>query len=460
MNSPNGKQHEPDRLPPNSREAEKAVLGSVLRYPSNFGEVAAILRKADFYLFAHQKVWEAFAWLDDNNQPIDPVTVADRLNAVKGIEDIGGHKYLVELWDSAPTPGGGEYYAGIVREASIKRELIHVANEIAKGAFAAGTQSKDLVSEAEHMIFQIAQRTYVTGQVVAMPDAVRETLEMLDRRSGKGPDGEVEESIMSGWTDLDALTGGFHKGELVVIAARPSVGKTLFAMNLAANIAAKGSHVYFASLEQGRTELVSRWLCRRASINSTAMRKARFHGDDMSRLMDAADYLRGWGVYFDDAGGQTAGRIVANARRTHAKHGLDLIVVDYLQLMEFEQQWGTTTELIGANARRLKNLARELKVPLVLLSQVNRDAEKTGRRPRMSDLRSSGEIEQHADTVIILHKPQPPDDKRDNDLLDVIVEKQRNGPLGEVQLLHRKRFFDIANYAALPPEVPNGKYQI
>jgi replicative DNA helicase len=440
-------QEQPDRESPNSQESERCVLGAVLRDNPLLYDLMPLLRTEDFYLFAHRIGWDAFLWLNKNNHPISLVTVADWLNDRKLVEDFGGYGYLAQLWDEAPTPGIALHYAQKIRSNAVRRDLINAAGKIAEGCYDKGIDTDHLIEDAERRLFNISQRCYSAGEVVTMEKVVMETLEVIDRRSGKHSSGKIEHGIMTGWKDLDQSTGGLRSQELVIVAARPSVGKTLFAMQLAGHAASEGKRVFFASLEQGRTELVLRMICRRAQIDSYHMRKGHFSTEDVGRTLDAADALKPYLIYFDDTGRQSSSRIISNARRLHMQHGLDLVVVDYLQIMESEERNAKRYEQVGLNALRMRQLGKELNIPVILLSQLSRALElRTNRTPQLSDLKESGDIEQHADTVLMLHKPEPDDSTRQSDLLEIHIKKQRNGPLGEVTLLHRKRYFDICNY--------------
>jgi len=439
--------HIEERLPPHSKIAEKAVLGAVLRDKQCLSDLVLLLRKDDFYLGAHQRIWDVYLALDRANTPIDMTTVADKLKDDAGIAEIGGYQYLFELWDDAPTVSAVDYHANIVKHMAIRREIIHAANAMVRNAFAPAEDSSAVIEDAERRLFEISQRRYTANNIIAMPEAVTKALEELDRRSGCHRDGEVDDALQTGWVDLDHLLVGFRRSELIVVAARPSVGKTLFALNIVGHVARQGHSVFFASLEQRDTELVHRMMSRTAKVDSYRIRKGSLEDDDAQRIMDAADNLRQQRIFIDDCGAQSAARIVSNARRLHAKHGLDLVVVDYLQIMEPEDPREMETRQVGKNAWRLAQLAKELNVPVILLAQLNRDVEKRAdSKPKLADLRGSGNIEEHAYTVLLLHKTEPPSDTRENDILDVIVAKQRNGPRGEVPLLHRKRFMDIVNF--------------
>ena len=390
--------------PPNDKEAEKGVLGSLLRDNSLTADIVRTLRAEDYYTFAHQKIYEAITDLHINQgKPADAVTLADYLNEKNLIADIGGHAYLVELWESAPALGNAEHYAEIVRQKAIVRNLIHACTEIQKDAFDQSMPAEELLNASERRILEIAQLG-MSDHTTTLHTALDEVYDRLDQRKRLG--GE-HSGIPTGYVDLDNLTAGLQKTELVIIAARPSVGKTSFALNIVRHIVVnENKAVLFVSLEQSRIELAERLLCCQARVNSHRIRTARLDSDDMDKLFNATDVLRQGKLFIDDTPGQNMLRIAANARRLQRRaHGLDLVVVDYLQLIDPDSRRDSRQEQVAGISRRLKFLARELEVPVVALAQVNRSSEdRQDHKPRLSDLRESGAIEQDAD-VVMLHAP-------------------------------------------------------
>ncbi len=431
-------------LPPNDANAEKCVLGAILRDNAAFLDAANEIGASDFYGDAHQRIWRAFAALSDAGKPIDPVLVWGVLVDRKDAAEIGGHGYLVELWNSAPTTTTAVYHAKIVREKSKLRAVIRAGVAMQQTALEPGADAAMIVARAGEIVFNLA--TDRKSEMKTWQEALSESLEVIDRRSGKSLDGESESGLLTGWAKLDQLTGGLHKKELVILAARPSVGKTLAALNIIDAIASEGGRVLFASLEQNCTELLHRVLAKRSGLNSHKFRTGAFSEFDGEALMRASDAIRGHRVWINDSAGQPLSQVIADARRVQAKHGLDMIVVDYLGLMDGERdrRSATRTEEIGRLTRGLKRVAKEMSVVVVCLAQLNRGSEnRPDKTPRLADLRDSGEIEQDADTVFMLHKPEDKDLMREVDQLDWLIEKQRNGPCGKIAMRHHKKTFSI-----------------
>jgi replicative DNA helicase len=438
------------RLPPHSREAERSVLGSMLRDNAVIGDVVQILREQHFYTDAHQKIFRGIVSLYDKGHPADLVTLAEWLKDQKFIEDVGGYAYLAELWDAAPTAANAEYYAHIVRDKGVIRSLIHASTEILRDAYDQAQAADELLEGAERKILDIAQMG-ITGQTITLKDALREAYERIDQRAGREHT-EVS-GLPTGFVDLDAITAGLQNSELIVIAARPSVGKTSMALNLVRHIVVEAGHpVFFVSLEQSRIELAERLLCCQARVDSHKLRKGHLSADDMQKLIEAGDLLRQARLFIDDSPGQGMLRIAANARRLKLRHGIKLVVIDYLQLIEPDNRKDSRQEQVANVSRRLKFLARELAIPVVALAQVNRSSEdRQDHRPRLSDLRESGAIEQDSDTVLLLHRPELYEPGQHEGIVEVLVAKQRNGPTGEVTLTYVKQFMRFENFAIEPP---------
>ncbi len=445
-----------DRLPPHNKEAERGVIGGILRDPDTLPDVQQILRADNFYFDAHQKIFQVIGDLSTENQPIDLVMVYDRLKKSKQAEDVGGHAFLVDLWESVPTGANVEYHAKIVRDTAMVRSLIHAGNEILRDSYDRTQSADELVSQAERKIMEIAKAGMV-GETKTLTDALHEALGRLDSRIGK--DNLTISGMPTGYVDLDNLLAGLQNSELVIIAARPSVGKTAFALNVVRNIitgAGPGDLppvVAFFSLEMARVELAERLLCCQSRVDSHKVRKGHVNSDDIQKLMDAGDVLRKAKLYIDDTPSRSMIQIAATCRRLDKKHekegGLRLIVIDYLQLIEPENRRDPRQEQVAQISRRLKFLARELKIPVIALAQVNRASEdRQDHKPRLSDLRESGSIEQDADTCVMLHRPGKFDGTTDDNILEIIIAKQRNGPTGEVTLTWRKDYNRYENYIA------------
>ncbi len=434
------------RLPPHNLEAERSVLGSMIRDNSVIADVVNILRAENFYVFAHQKIYEALTTLAiERGQPADVVTLANHLREQQLIEDVGGYAYLSELWDAAPSAANAEYYARIVRDKSIVRDLIHACNEIQRNAYDQAQPADELLDGAERQILDIAQLG-LTGHTVTLQQAMNEAYDRIDSRKQHE---HSSSGIPTGYLDLDNLTAGLQNSELVIIAARPSVGKTSFALNIVRHITVEEElPVFFVSLEQSRTELAERLLCCQARVNSHSLRKGHLSDEDMQKLINAGDVLRSAKLFLDDSPGQGMLRIAANARRLKLRHSIKLVVIDYLQLIDPDNRRDNRQEQVASISRRLKFLARELEVPVVALAQVNRASEdRQDHRPRLADLRESGAIEQDADTVMLLHRPELYEPGQNENIVEVIIGKQRNGPTGDINLTYIKQYMRFENFA-------------
>jgi replicative DNA helicase len=444
-------QGEVERLPPHSREAERSVLGSMLRDNGIIGDVIQILQsERHFYTDAHQKIFRGITSLYDKGHPADLVTLAEWLNEQKYIEDAGGYPYLAELWDAAPTAANAEYYARIVRDKGLVRSLIHASTEILRDAYDQAQPADEMLGQAESKIFEIAQMG-VTGQTITLREALDEAYQRIDDRAGRE---HVEVSgLPTGYLDLDAITAGLQNSEMILIAARPSVGKTAFALNLVRHIVVDAGHpVFFVSLEQSRIELAERLLCCQARVDSHKLRKGHLGADDMQKLIEAGDQMRQARLFIDDTPGQGMLRIAANARRLKMRHAIKLVVIDYLQLIEPDNRKDSRQEQVANISRRIKHLARELTLPVLALAQVNRSSEdRQDHRPRLADLRESGSLEQDSDTVMLLHRPELHEPGQREGVIEVIIGKQRNGPTGDVTLTFLKQFMRFENFAVETP---------
>ena len=441
-----------DRLPPQSREAEKGLLGSVLRDNMAINDVLNIIRPENFYFDAHQKIFQAVLDLYNDGKPVDLVILHETLKQRQQLEDVGGVSYLAELWDAAPTAANARYYAGIVREKAIVRNLIHASTELLRDAYDGVVPADELLGQAERRVLEIAEKG-TTGETFTLAKTLTDAFTRIDERAGR--ENLHVTGIATGFADLDNLTAGLQNNELVIMAARPSVGKTAFALNVVRHAVVEGRvPVFFVSLEMARIELAERLLACQARVDSFKIRKGNLNSDDIGKLMTAGEQLKGnqrdgyVQLFLDDVPSQTMLRIAANARRLKLRHGLKLVVIDYLQLIEPENRRDPRQEQVAQISRRLKFLARELQIPVIALAQVNRASEdRQDHRPRLSDLRESGSIEQDADTVMMLHRPGRSDKSVDDNTLEVIIEKQRNGPVGAVTLAYIKQYMRFENYA-------------
>jgi replicative DNA helicase len=422
----------------------------MLRDNGVIGDVLQIVRSENFYADAHQKTFGAITKLYDKGHPVDLVMLAELLKEQNHIEDIGGYAYLAELWDAAPTAANAEYYARIVRDYAIVRHLIHASTEVLRDAYDMAMPADELLDSAERKILDIAQMGFI-GQTYTLQEAVAKAYDRIDIRQQRG---EMSMSgIATGFVDLDDKTAGLQNSELIILAARPSVGKTAMALNIARHVAVDCEEpVFFVSLEQSRIELAERLLCSQARVDSHNLRKGRLSSQDMQKLINAGGLLKDTKLFIDDSPGQGMLRIAANARRLKLRHGIKLVIVDYLQLIEPDNRRDNRQEQVANISRRLKFLARDLQVPVMALAQLNRSLEdRQGNKPRLSDLRESGSIEQDADTVILMHRPELYEPGQHEGVIELIIAKQRNGPTGELTLTFLKQFMRFENFAVEAP---------
>ena len=424
------------RVPPHDLEAEKAVLSALILDNRAVHSVLTEVRPEDFYHPAHQQLYEAMLVLQDENHPVDLHTLADHLGREKRLESVGGPVFLAEIADYESTAANVLYHARIVRDKAIKRNLIRVATWIAESGYDEDDQAEKLLDRAENRILDIGQersRQSFTSLDTGLHDAM-DHVEALMERSGELT------GVPSGFKDLDADTGGLQPGELVVIAARPSMGKTALALNIACNAAVDhGKKVAIFSLEMTRRSLVLRLLASRARVNFTDFRKGYGHVENFKKLQKAANDLAGAQMWMDDSGTVTILEIKAKCRRLHAEHdGIDLVIVDYLQLAHGDTPTSRKDLEIAEVSHGLKALAKELDLPVIALSQLNRGPEQRDpdkRRPNLGDLRESGAIEQDADVIAFIYRDEVYNPKEENrGLAELIVAKQRNGPTGTIHL--------------------------
>lgn len=440
-------------LPPHSEEAERSLLGSMLRDNACIGDVLNVLRdERNFYKDAHQKIFQALRQLYERNCPVDLVTLGDELAAAVHVQAVGGLDYLARLYEDCPTAANAEYYAKIVREKSILRELIHAGNEIIRSAQHPSGPADGILESCESRIFEIAEWG-VVGNYVQLDKALEEAFDRIDQRVLRDSDSSVS-GLSTGYLDLDKITAGLQESELIIVAARPSVGKTAFTLNLVRNLAVVDGHpIFYVSLEQSRIELAERLLAAEAQVDGQKLRIGRIGAEEQRRIIDASNPLNQAKIFIDDSPGQNMLRISANARRLKHKHGIRAVFVDYLQLVEPDPRQDNRQEQVATISRKLKFLAKELRIPVIACAQLNRGVEnRAENEPKLSDLRESGSIEQDADTVMLLNRPKDKNTGQDMDgVLEIIVAKQRNGPTGRLALAHLKHFMRFENYAGQWP---------
>lgn len=424
-----------DRQPPYDSQAEIGVLGSIVLLPDVLDEIVQKLRPDDFYDDAHQKLFTHMCALHEANKKIDPTLLIDRLKTAGEFESIGGAAYLSKVVNAVPNAAHATYYAEIVREKSTFRSLIYAATEILRDAYDESQQAAQLLSQAEQKVFSILDNR-TEQSVKSIRDVVLDAMERLDARiAGTHTAGGCD----YGFRELDNKTAGLHQGELVILAARPSMGKTALAMNIAENVAHQQNiPVLFVSLEMSSLELADRLLCSVARVNGHRLRNGTVSQEDRLRLVDTAEVLSRAPLFVDDSPSRTVTEIAAAARRIKRRHnGLGLLVIDYLQLIEPDNPKDSRQEQVAKIARRLKGMAREMKVPVMCLAQLNRQTEVSKDNiPRLSHLRESGAIEQDADVVLFVHREEYYNRGEDREQVagqaQIIVAKQRNGPVGEI----------------------------
>lgn len=423
-----------ERLPPQNIEAEQSVLGAILIDREALARVLEILEPSHFYREAHQRIYAAAVELFERGEAVDTITLSEALRQQGLLERVGGLTYLTSLANAVPTAANAEHYARIVEEKALLRRLLAAATEIARRAYEGQESAEELIDQAEQLIFSIAQDRR-RQSYAAIRDILVDTFEHIERLYLH--QGETI-GVPTGFRDLDNLLSGLHPSELVILAARPSQGKTTLAMNIVAHAAMSGYPVGVFSLEMSRDQLAMRLLAAEARLNQQRLRTGMLAEDDWPRLTDAIGRLSELPVYIDDTPNLSIMEVRARARRMKAEHNIGLLVLDYLQLMHTRGRAESRQQEISEISRSLKALARELKVPVLALSQLSRAVEqRQDRRPQLSDLRESGAIEQDADVVLFIY--HNPEDANEN-VVEVIVAKQRNGPTGSVKLYFLKEF--------------------
>lgn len=447
-----------ERKAPYSEDAEQAVLSAMLMDPDAVLRAGEYVDDTMFYREGNRRIFRAMLSLNERGDVIDPLTLTEELSRNNDLVSSGGREYIAALIDAVPTSANIEYHAKIVREKALRRRLIEVSTAIVSEAFESAAPAEELLDAAEHKIFEVNQARGTEGftRIKELLWPTMERIELLQRG------GESITGVGSGFKDLDELTAGFQPSDLIIIAARPSMGKTAFVLNIAQNAALDSNvPVAFFSLEMSKESLVQRLLTSEGRVDAQRLRKGRLHDDEFVRLGRAAGILSHAPIWIDDSPGITLLEMRSKARRLKIDNNIGLIVVDYLQLMQGPTNQESRQQEISYISRSLKALARELRVPVVALSQLSRAPEqRTGdnKRPQLSDLRESGAIEQDADLVMFIYRQEMydgPSDKDGNSLegrAEIIVGKQRNGPTGLVNLFFNKTFTRFENYSARSPQ--------
>ncbi|MBN2063449.1 MAG: replicative DNA helicase [Sedimentisphaerales bacterium] len=452
------------RIPPQDVEAEQAALASMLLNKEAVGEILPLLNRDCFYRQDHAEIFDAILALYESNKPVDLITLKDELIRRNKLEAVGNIDYLITISEAVPSAVNGLFYAKIVHDKAMLRNLIIAANEINEEAFAGNYDTAEILEDAERKIFEVTQKK-VTRQALGMKQIMSDVFTSLESR-----DGRLVTGLPTGYNVLDSMTCGLQPGEMIIIAARPSMGKTALGLNIAEHIAADNNiPVLVFSLEMSAQMLAERMLAGRAHVDSQKLRRGMLNDKEHEMLSVTAGELAMAPLYVDDSSTLTPLELRAKARRMKMQYDIQLIVIDYLQLMSAPGAEGRTQE-VGMISRHIKAVARELEIPVIAMAQLNRGPEgRDGHKPRMSDLRESGNIEQDADVVMLLHregyyKRKTAQDEAiaggnfdgsigeeiDDTLAEIIIEKQRNGPTGAVELTWLKQWTRFVDKAMAP----------
>ncbi len=421
------------RLPPQHLDSERALLGAIMLRSEVLYDVMDIIQSESFYAEKHRMIFDAMRDLHAKHEPIDMLTLSTKLEERRALEQIGGRTYLAELAGSAPSSANAKYYAEIVRKKHIMRELIDAATHVSEISYNQDVDIDQLLDEAEKKIFSVTNITTKQG-IIHIKDALGETMEHLERLRSAG---DGIRGVSTGFNGLDNLLSGFQKSDLIILAARPSVGKTSLALDIARRAAVNHNvPVGIFSLEMSSQQLIQRMLAAESTVDAWKLRTGKVNQDtDMSFILDALDRLSKAPIFINDIPAMNIMNMRSAVRRLKAEHNLGLVIVDYLQLMTPMRASDSTVQQVTEISRSLKGLAKELDVPVLALSQLSRAVEQRGGKPRLSDLRDSGSIEQDADVVMFIHR----DDKQNHDsdrpnIAEILIEKHRNGPTGKVDL--------------------------
>jgi replicative DNA helicase len=437
-----------ERTLPHNLEAERSVLGAILVHNDAFNLAAQVIDSRDFYRDAHRRIFDRMVALSERHDAIDFVTLKEELARAGELDEVGGPAYVASLADGVPRATNVEYYARIVKEKSTLRNLIYAANKIVANAYEADQESDLILDEAESAIFAVADDRLKAG-FVAMRDLVKDSFPKIEKLFEQK---RLITGVPTGFVDVDEMTRGLQAGDLVIVAARPSMGKTSLVLNIAQYVASLGDHVVgFFSLEMSKESLFLRLLTSEAQIDGHRLMSGAIGGNDYHRISHALEKLNSMKLFIDDTANIGVLEMRAKSRRLQAEHGLSLLVVDYIQLMNGRGRFENRTLELASISRSLKGLAKELNVPIIVLSQLSRAPEaRSDHRPQLSDLRESGALEQDADVVVLIYRddvynrdPNSPD----AGTAELIVAKQRNGPTGVVRLAFLREQTRFANLA-------------
>lgn len=435
-----------EKVPPQNIEAEQAVLGAILLQNTALNKALEKIRSSDFYKGAHQKIFSAMVQMNESGEAIDLVTLQEYLVGHGLIEAAGGSAYLSQLTDVVPTAANIQHYLRIVKEKSVTRRLIQVATEIVREGFHTGESVEHLLEFAEKRIFEISGENIRQG-FVSIETVIKESFNVIEQLYEKQ---ELVTGVPTGFTDLDAITSGLQPSDLVVVAGRPSMGKTALCLNIAQHVGIKaGRPVAIFSLEMSKEQLGLRMLCAEARVDAHRMRIGKLGKSDWPRLSNAAGELSEAPIFIDDTPAISILEMRAKSRRLMLEHPLSLIIVDYLQLMRGESSAERREQEISEISRSLKSLAKELKIPVMALSQLNRGVEaRQDKKPMLADLRESGAIEQDADVILFVYRDEVYRETEENaGKAEIIIGKQRNGPTGTVVLHFEKKYTLFQNFS-------------
>jgi len=433
---------------PHNRQAEEAVLGSVLINPESYYDVAQILEADYFYIIRNRWIWEIFTYLHENRSPIDILTVGEELENRNQIEEIGGQAYLLMLVNQTPSSLNAEAYAKIVEETSVRRRMLASANEMAKLAYQQDKPIEKIIDSAEKSVFNLSERR-IRRDLQSIQTVVSR---YYDRVSQLYQRSEEVYGVPTGLVDLDKLLGGLQKSDFLIIAGRPASGKTGFLITVAKNAAMKHKkHVAMFSLEMSNEQLVQRMIAQETGINTQALRSGKINEDQWDLFTKAIEVLGDAKIYLDDTPALTPIQMRTKCRRLHLEHQIDLVLVDYIQLMSSESRTDNRVQEVSYISRNLKTLARELNVPVLAAAQLSRAVEqRSDKKPMLSDLRESGSLEQDADIVMFIHKKDEiPSENEKTELIELMVAKHRNGPTRDIELVFIKDLAQFYNAATI-----------
>jgi replicative DNA helicase len=426
---------------PHNRQAEEAVLGSILINPESYYDVAQVLEAENFYIIRNRWIWEVFTYLHENRIPIDILTASEELDGRSQLDEIGGQAYLMGLVNQTPSSLNAEAYAKIVEETSVRRRMLSAANEMAKLAYQEEKDLSTIIDSAEKSVFNLSERRIRRDlqPIQAVVSTYYDRVSMLSQRSD-----EIF-GVPTGLVDLDKLLGGLQKSDLLIIAGRPASGKTGFLITVAQNAAIKyKKHVALFSLEMSNEQLVQRMIAQETGINTQRLRSGNINDDEWDKFAQAVEVLSNTRIYLDDTPALTPMQMRTKCRRLHLEHHIDLVLVDYIQLMSGDMRSDNRVQEVSYISRNLKTLARELNVPVLAAAQLSRAVEqRSDKKPMLSDLRESGSLEQDADIVMFIHKKEEQDDSKPSELIELMVAKHRNGPTRNIEMVFMK---DLAQF--------------